>query len=84
MDNQNIWGFPGGSDGKESVHNAGERPRFDSWVRKIPWRGEWLPTLVFFPGESHGQRSLRGSSKDSDTTERLTHRIVLKNLTMVL
>jgi len=26
-------------------------------VGKIPWRREWLPTLVFLPGESHGQRS---------------------------
>ena len=24
-------------------------PRFISWVRKIPWRREWLPTPVFFP-----------------------------------
>ena len=24
----------------------------------IPWRRKWLPTLVFLPGESHGQRSL--------------------------
>ena len=31
------------------------RPRFDPWVRKIPWRREWLPTLVFLPGESHGR-----------------------------
>ena len=23
-----------------------------------PWRREWLPTLVFLPGESYGQRSL--------------------------
>ena len=22
------------------------------WVEKIPWRGPWQPTLVFFPGES--------------------------------
>ena len=22
-------------------------PGFDSWVRKIPWRREWLPTPVF-------------------------------------
>ena len=22
---------------------------FDSWIRKIPWRKEWLPTLVFLP-----------------------------------
>ena len=24
------------------------RPGFNSWVRKIPWRRKWLPTLVFF------------------------------------
>ena len=24
------------------------RPRFDSWVRKIPWRREWLPAPVFW------------------------------------
>ena len=34
------------------------RPELDPWVRKIPWRREWLPTLVFLPGESHGERSL--------------------------
>ena len=27
------------------------RPRFDSWVGKIPWRRERLPTPVFWPGE---------------------------------
>ena len=30
----------------------------DPWVRKIPWRSECLPTPVFLPGESHGQKSL--------------------------
>ena len=34
---------------------------FDSWVGKIPWRKEWLPT-VFLSGEFHGQRSLAGYS----------------------
>ena len=34
------------------------RPGFDPWVRKIPWWREWLPTVVFLPGKSHGQRSL--------------------------
>ena len=29
-----------------------------SWVKKVPWRREQLPTPVFLPGESHGQRSL--------------------------
>ena len=40
-----------------------KRHRFNSWVRKIPWkRGIWQPTPVFLPGESHGQRSLVGYS----------------------
>ena len=25
---------------------------FDPWVRKIPWRRAWQPTLLFSPGES--------------------------------
>ena len=35
---------------------------FDPWVGKIPRRREWLSTLVFLPGEFHGQRSLVGCS----------------------
>ena len=31
---------------------------FNSWVGKIPWRREWLPTPIFLPGKFHGQRSL--------------------------
>ena len=34
------------------------RPEFDPWVQKIPWRRQWLPTLVFLPGECQGQRRL--------------------------
>ena len=47
-----------------------ERPGFDPWVGKIPWRRELLHTLVFCPGEFHG---LYGSwrRKELDTTERL-------------
>ena len=52
------------------------RLRFNPWVRKIPWRRKWQPTSPFLPGESHGQRSLRGYSpwghKESDTTQWLT------------
>ena len=29
----------------------GRRPRFDPWVRKIPWRREGLPIPVFLPGD---------------------------------
>ena len=28
----------------------------------IPWRRQWQPTPVFFPGKPHGQRSLEGCS----------------------
>ena len=46
-------GFPRGSDGKESACNARD-PHFDSWIRKFPWRREWLSTPVLLPGEFHG------------------------------
>ena len=43
--------------GKESTFNAGDIGHgFD------PWRRAWQPTLVFLPGDSHGQRSLVGYS----------------------
>ena len=48
---------------------------FDPWVRKIPWRRKWPPTLVFWPGGFYGQRNLEGYSpwghKELDTTEQL-------------
>ena len=40
----------------------GSRPRFDPWVRKVPWRRTWQPTPVFLPGKSQGLRSLVGYS----------------------
>jgi len=51
----------------------------ETWVKslgwEIPWRREWLPTPVFWPGESHEQRSLMGYSpwsyKELDMTEQL-------------
>ena len=68
-------GFPRGSDGKEFACNAGDLG-LSPVLGKIFWRREWLPTPVFFPGESDGQRSLEGYSpwdcKESDMTERLT------------
>ena len=39
-----------------------KRLGFNPWVRKISWRRAWQPTLVFLPGEFHGQRSLVGYS----------------------
>ena len=71
-----FQGLPRWLSGNESVCQCRrcKRCRFDPWVRKIPWRREWQPTLVFLPGKFHGQRSLVGCSlwggKESDTTER--------------
>jgi len=50
-------GFHGDSNGKESACQY-RRSEFDLWVRKIPWRREWLPTALFLPVELYGQRSL--------------------------
>ena len=38
-------GFPGGSDGekKKEIFLQCRRPRFDPWVRKIPWKRECYP-----------------------------------------
>ena len=70
-----MWGFPGGSDGDEAACRAGDLgsgPR----LGRPPWRREWPPTPVFWPGESHG-RSQGGYSpwggKGSDMIEQHTH-----------
>ena len=67
-------GFSGGSGCKESVCNAGD----PGLIPGIPWRRKWQPTPVFLPGKSHGWRSLVDNTpwgcKESDTTERLTHK----------
>ena len=39
-----------------------KRPGLDPWVGQTPWRRPWLPSPVFLPGDSHGQRSLAGYS----------------------
>ena len=63
-----------------NVGDAGSIPR----VRKIPWRRKRQPTPVFFPGESHGGRSLVGYNpqgrKESDTTELLHFKMKEKDL----
>ena len=56
-----YMGLPRWQWGKESICRC-RRHRFDSWVRRIPWRRAWQPTLVFLPGKFHGQRSLAGYS----------------------
>ena len=58
--------------GKESTCQC-RKHSFDPWIRKIPWRRKWQPTVVFLPGKSHGQEDLADyslwSRKVLDTTE---------------
>ena len=76
-------GFPGGSDGKASASNAGDRGLIPGLGRS-PGEGNGNP-LQFLPGKSHGGRSLVGYNprghKESDTTEQLhftSEQIILK------
>ena len=66
------WGLSGGSDGKESACNTRDLDQIPGSDR-FPWRREWLPTPVFLPRESHGQKILADYSpwglKESDRTE---------------
>ena len=67
-----VQGFPGGSDGQESVCNAGDLGLILVSGRS-PGEGNGHSTPVFLPGEFHGQRSLADYSlhghKESDMTE---------------
>ena len=52
--------FPADSVVENPPASAGDlqEMRFDTQVRKIPWRRKWQPTPVFLPGKFHGQKSL--------------------------
>ena len=56
-----FLGFPGSSAVKNLPANAGDVDSIPGSGR-FPWRRKWQPPLVFFLGESHGQRSLAGYS----------------------
>ena len=77
-------GLPRWLHGKESAcqHRRQRSCRFDSWVRKMPWRGKWQPILISLSRKSHGQKNLVGYSpcgrKESDTTEQLSMRTHLR------
>ena len=65
-----CWGFPGGSDGKESTCNAGDLGLIPG-LGRFPWKREMLPTSVRWPEKFHGLYSPWGH-KELDMTERLT------------
>ena len=70
---QPFEGFPGGSVVKNLLTmEETQDTRFDPCVRK---RKKWQLTPVFWPGKTHGQRSLAGYSlwgrQELDTTEHI-------------
>ena len=71
---------PGSSDSNESACSAG-KPGLIPGSGRSPVEGNGLPTPIFLPEESHGQRSLVGygpwGRKESDATEWLTLSISL-------
>ena len=70
-----IYGFPWWLSDKEATCQC-RRCMFSPWIRKIPWRREWLPTPVYLPGEFHGQRRLVGYSPEGP--KRVRHDLVTK------
>ena len=73
---QVCWGFLDGSDGKEFACNAGDLGLIPGSGRS-PGEGNGNTLQYFLPGESHGQRSLKGyipwDHKESDMTEGPAH-----------
>ena len=53
---QYTRGFPGGSEGKESVSTVEDLSLIPGLGRSPGGGSSWPPTVVFLPGESHGQR----------------------------
>ena len=75
---QHITGFLRWLSAKESTCQC-RRHRLDPWVRKIPWRRKWQPTLVFLPGNPMDSgawlATVRRVVKSQDRTEPLRPQI---------
>ena len=62
----NLQGSPGWLNCKVSACQCRRlrRHRFDPWIKKIPWRRKWQPTVFLAEkSKSHGQRRLAGYSR---------------------
>ena len=76
----------GGAVVKCPLANAGDTRDTGSipGLARSPWSRRWQFTPIFFPGKSHGQRSLVGCSpwgrKESGTTERLHYLLIRASL----
>ena len=65
IERREIKGPPTGETGKDCSVVKNPPAKQKTWVRSLdgedPWIRKWLPTPVFLPGESHGQRSLEAA-----------------------
>ena len=68
-----LSGMPWWLSVKNSPGNAGDR--FNPWVRKVPWRRKWQPTLVSCLGipmdREAWQATVHGVTKEWDSTSLL-------------
>ena len=77
--------FPGGTSNKEPTYQCRRHKRhgFEPSIRKIFCRRAWQPTLLFFPGESHGQGAWRATihsvAKSRTRLEQLSTQVSLSN-----
>ena len=72
------WGFPAGSDSKESACNAGD-PGSIPGSGRSPWRWAWQPTAAFLSGESPWAEEpggLQSTGSQTDMTERPPHTLL--------
>ena len=53
-----VMGFPGGSAGKESAHNAGDLGSIPG-LGRLPGEVKGYPSPVFWPGEFQSMKSQR-------------------------
>ena len=67
--------LPDGTVVKIRPANAGDTRDMGPWVRKIPWRRNWLPIPVFLPGKIPRTEELRRVQSMSHTC---THTFLTK------
>ena len=66
-----LFNFYGGSVVKNPPTNAGDTgdTSLIPGSGRFPWGKKWLPTPVFLPGKSHGQRSRAGYSSQGHKSQ---------------
>ena len=57
----------------------------ETWVGKIPWRRERLPTPIFWPGEFHGLYIVHGAAKSwTQLSDQVNYQVNFKIIKYIL